>query len=175
MNANYRGLSMGYVLYIDNRKSMCNSWHNRKNCVTIAPLETVGAFCISGQNKTHAAQPNRAARRICKMARNPESLKNLKPGNKRGPNKTTSLIKDAIIQAAENAGGNKGMVGYLTLQAMENPGPFMSLLGKVLPTQTEITGKDGGAIQTENITASEILKEKLDAIASRAPSPTAGE
>jgi hypothetical protein len=50
-------------------------------------------------------------------------------------NKTTALIKDAIIQAATNAGGKEGMIGYLELQAHENPGPFMSLLGKVLPTQ----------------------------------------
>ena len=79
------------------------------------------------------------------MAINPESLKNLRPGNKRGPNKTTALLKDAILQAAEAAGGPGGMVGYLTLQAQENPGPFMSLLGKVLPMQ--VTGEDGGALQ----------------------------
>jgi hypothetical protein len=41
-------------------------------------------------------------------------------------------------------------VGYLTTQAVLNPGPFMSLLGKVLPMQ--VTGPDGadglpGAIQ----------------------------
>ena len=107
------------------------------------------------------------------MARNPESLKNLIPGQKRGPNKTTTLIKDAIIQAAQNAGGAGGIVGYLTLQATENPGPFMSLLGKVLPTQTEVTGKDGGAIEMSDVTAADILKAKLDAIASRAPRPTA--
>jgi len=57
-------------------------------------------------------------------------------GRRKGSlNKTTAIIKDAILQAAENAGGKGGMVGYLTLQAIENPGPFMSLLGKVLPTQ----------------------------------------
>ena len=57
-------------------------------------------------------------------------------GRKKGtPNKMTALLKDAILQAAENAGGAGGLVGYLTLQATENPGPFMTLLGKVLPTQ----------------------------------------
>lgn len=71
------------------------------------------------------------------------------PGRPKGtPNKTTALIKDAIIQAATDAGGEGGMVGYLTLQAQENPGPFMSLLGKVLPTQVEGTGQ-GGAIVTQ--------------------------
>ena len=51
------------------------------------------------------------------------------------PNKTTALLKDAILQAGQAAGGNGGLVGYLTLQAQENPGPFMALLGKVLPMQ----------------------------------------
>lgn len=58
------------------------------------------------------------------------------PGRPKGmPNKTTALIKDAIIQAAQNAGGDEGMIGYLTEQAEKNPGPFLSLLGKVIPTQ----------------------------------------
>lgn len=64
-------------------------------------------------------------------------------GRQKGtPNKTTALLKDAILKAAEQAGGEGGMVGYLTLQATENPGPFMSLLGKVLPMQ--ISGDDDG-------------------------------
>ena len=60
------------------------------------------------------------------------------------PNKTTALLKDAILRAAENAGGPEGMVGYLQTQAIVNPGPFMSLLGKVLPMQ--VTGEDGGPL-----------------------------
>lgn len=50
------------------------------------------------------------------------------------PNKTTALLKDAILQAATNA-GNGDLAAYLTQQANDNPGPFMSLLGKVLPIQ----------------------------------------
>lgn len=50
-------------------------------------------------------------------------------------NKTTALLKDAILKAAEDAGGDGGLVGYLTLQAIENPPAFMTLLGKVLPMQ----------------------------------------
>ena len=58
------------------------------------------------------------------------------PGRPKGvPNKINALLKDAIIQAAEAAGGEQGMVGYLTSQATQNPGPFLSLLGKVLPMQ----------------------------------------
>jgi hypothetical protein len=67
-------------------------------------------------------------------------------GRRKGtPNKTTALLKDAILRAAENAGKDDGMVGYLTAQAVLNPGPFMALLGKVLPMQ--VTGEEGGALQ----------------------------
>lgn len=52
---------------------------------------------------------------------------------KGSPNKLTSDVKRAILEAAEAAGGRGGMVGYLTLQASENPAAFMTLLGKVLP------------------------------------------
>ena len=56
------------------------------------------------------------------------------PGRPKGsPNKTTALLKDAILQAAEQAGGEDGMIGYLQTQAKDNPTGFMSLLGKVLP------------------------------------------
>ena len=63
---------------------------------------------------------------------------------KGSPNKTTALLKDAILQAATEAGGND-LVAYLKTQALANPGPFMSLLGKVLPMQ--VTGEGGGAVQ----------------------------
>lgn len=53
------------------------------------------------------------------------------------PNKTTTILKEAILQAANAAGGAGGMVAYLTEQALENPGPFMALLGRVLPMQVE--------------------------------------
>ena len=70
-------------------------------------------------------------------------------GRQKGtPNKTTALLKDAILKAAENAGnkiGSDGLVSYLEKQADENPGPFMALLGKVLPMQ--VTGEDGGPVQ----------------------------
>lgn len=62
------------------------------------------------------------------------------------PNKTTALLKDAILRAAEQAGnkvGSEGIVSYLEAQAAANPGPFMSLLGKVLPMQIAGTGEDG--------------------------------
>lgn len=75
-------------------------------------------------------------------------------GRQKGtPNKTTKLLKDAILQAAEQAGGELGLVGYLQIQATTNPAAFMSLLGKVLPMQ--ITGANGDALipTTINIVA----------------------
>ena len=57
------------------------------------------------------------------------------PGRPKGvPNKTTALLKYAILKAAADA-GNGDMAAYLKKQAIDNPGPFMSLLGKVLPMQ----------------------------------------
>lgn len=79
------------------------------------------------------------------------------------PNKLTALLKDAILKAAELAGedgkGKNGMVGYLTAQASANPGPFMTLLGKVLPIQNVITGADGGPIETKDVTRETIVSE----------------
>ncbi len=62
---------------------------------------------------------------------------------KGSPNKTTALLKDAVLQAAQNAGGKEGLIGYLEVQAVANPAPFLALLGKVLPMQIEGPGKNG--------------------------------
>jgi hypothetical protein len=55
--------------------------------------------------------------------------------NKGTGNKTSSLLKEAILEAAKIAGDIEGLVGYLVLQAQENPTAFMGLLGKILPHQ----------------------------------------
>src|SRR5690554_4771742 len=63
------------------------------------------------------------------------------PGRPKGvPNKTTTLLKEAILRAADEAGGSGGVVEYLTLQAHQNPAAFMGLLGKVLPMQVAHSG-----------------------------------
>lgn len=63
-------------------------------------------------------------------------------GRKKGvPNKFTADVKEAIIEAFENAGGVK----YLTGVAMSDPRVFCALLGKVIPTQ--ITGENGGPLK----------------------------
>ena len=58
------------------------------------------------------------------------------------PNKVTKALKEAILEAAE--GSHKdGTVGYLKVQARDNPAAFMTLLGKVLPMQINGPGEDG--------------------------------
>jgi len=52
----------------------------------------------------------------------------------------TAALKDMILEALHGAGG----VEYLKRQAKDNPGPFLSLVGKVLPLQ--VTGENGGPI-----------------------------
>ena len=59
-------------------------------------------------------------------------------GRKKGtPNKTTTLIKDMIIQALDEAGG----IDYLVEVAKDNPAAFCTLIGKVLPMNH--TSEDG--------------------------------
>lgn len=59
-------------------------------------------------------------------------------GRQKGtPNKVTAQLKDAILLAAENAGGEQGMVGYLTDIAEKQPAVFLPLLIKILPMQIE--------------------------------------
>ena len=58
-------------------------------------------------------------------------------GRKKGtPNKITALLKDQVLEAGEAAHPD-GMVGYLTEQARKNPTAFLTLVGKILPTQVE--------------------------------------
>jgi hypothetical protein len=62
-------------------------------------------------------------------------------GRKTGtPNKLSGDVKAMILAALDAAGGAE----YLFRQTKQNPVAFMSLLGKLLPTQ--MTGKDGGPI-----------------------------
>ena len=59
---------------------------------------------------------------------------------KGSPNKTTSMLREAILKAAENA-GDGDLVDYLTTCAREDRRSFLTLLAKVLPSQ--IDGKVG--------------------------------
>lgn len=69
-----------------------------------------------------------------------------KPGERRGgrkagtPNKFSGDVKAMILAALDTVGSDK----YLARQANKNPAAFLSLIGRLLPTQ--MTGKDGGPI-----------------------------
>lgn len=57
------------------------------------------------------------------------------PGRPKGvPNKTTTEVKQMILDALAGAGG----VEYLIRQADEKPAAFLALVGKVMPMQ--VTG-----------------------------------
>jgi hypothetical protein len=78
-------------------------------------------------------------------------------GRQRGtPNRTTALLKDAILGAAAAAGSDQlgagGIQGYCEFLAKDEPKAFAQLLGKVLPMQ--VTGPDGegpAIIQIERV------------------------
>lgn len=64
------------------------------------------------------------------------------PGKPKGAkNKDAALIRDMIAQALTEVGG----VAYLAAVAQSHPGPFLALIGKVMPIQVE--GAGGGAVQ----------------------------
>lgn len=70
-----------------------------------------------------------------------QNLTNAGKGRPKGvPNKNTTALKDMILAALDKAGG----VDYLQRQAEANPGPFLALVGKVLPMQ--VTGEGGGPV-----------------------------
>jgi hypothetical protein len=56
------------------------------------------------------------------------------------PNKVTTELKEMILSALDGAGG----VEYLKQRALDTPGPFLGLVGKILPLQ--VTGEDGKAV-----------------------------
>ena len=68
-------------------------------------------------------------------------------GRQKGtPNKINALLKDMILGALSDVGGQ----AYLAAQARENPSAYLTLLGKVLPMQ--VTGEDGNAISIQVVT-----------------------
>lgn len=76
-------------------------------------------------------------------------------GRKKGtPNKLTRDVKEMILGALDKAGG----VDYLVKQASASPAAFLTLVGKVLPLQ--VTGKDGGPIQTQQLVPAQMTPEQ---------------
>ena len=62
------------------------------------------------------------------------------------PNRMTADLKGMILGALQDVGGAE----YLARQANENPGAFLTLIGKVLPMQ--LTGDGGAAVRIEVVT-----------------------
>lgn len=61
-----------------------------------------------------------------------KSRQNLTGGSRKGvPNKMTADLRAMIVGALEDAGGR----AYLAEKAIDNPGPFLALVGKCLPKE----------------------------------------
>src|SRR5262249_58380461 len=77
---------------------------------------------------------------------------NKRAGNRKGiPNKFTKLIKDAVLDAGENAGeflrraklcGSEGMTGYMEWMAINHPAVFGALVGRIYPSQIDVVVED---------------------------------
>lgn len=75
-----------------------------------------------------------------------ENRGNAGKGRPKGsPNKTTALLKEAILAGAESVGdaGEGGLEGYCKFLARDEPRAFAALLGKVLPMQIAGTDSEG--------------------------------
>ena len=77
-------------------------------------------------------------------------------GSRKGvPNKITADVRAMILAALERAGGED----YLLEQATANPRAFLSLLGRIIPTQ--VTGPDDKDLIPESVADSERLAQVL--------------
>lgn len=75
------------------------------------------------------------------------------PGRPKGSkNKLTMDIKQMVIAALDKAGGEK----YLLKQANDNPNAFLTLLGKVIPTQ--ISGDKENPLEIVHMITRRIVK-----------------
>lgn len=81
-------------------------------------------------------------------------------------NKTTKLLKDAILKAAEQAGnqlGEDGLVSYLEAQALKNASSFLTLLGKVLLAELANNGQEIKTVtKIELVAMKDPLEEKAN-------------
>jgi hypothetical protein len=121
--------------------------------------DNLGRFDRHGKTLSKTAKPNK------KLEDNRDANGHLQkghtglPGAGRPPgslNRTTVQLKQAILDAAEAAGGDEGMVGYLRRLAVENSSAFSSLLKSVLPT-TLTAESDGGGIGVQLVFRREIV------------------
>jgi len=74
-----------------------------------------------------------------KLGKSRSGIGNAGKGRRKGStNKATKALKEMILGALDQAGGE----AYLLSQAQNNPVAFMTLIGKVLPSeiQAQLTG-----------------------------------
>jgi hypothetical protein len=95
-----------------------------------------------------------------KLTRRDTQVKRAGPGRPKGsPNKSTAMLKDAILMAVECAGDElrpgSGLVGYLQHQATENPVAMLNLIGKVLPMQVVASIKTTAVVSDKVLTPDE--------------------
>lgn len=91
-------------------------------------------------------------------------------GSRKGrPNKTTRLIKEGVVLAAEAVGadgsGKEGFVGYLKFLAQSEPKAFTTLLAKLFPQKMEVSGVGGGPINVQMIDIKKCPTELLERLA----------
>lgn len=77
-------------------------------------------------------------------------------GRKAGvPNKTTALLKEAILAAAALRGsdgnGKGGLEGYCLYLARREPKAFAALLGRVLPLQISADPNNPGSVVFQTV------------------------
>jgi hypothetical protein len=68
------------------------------------------------------------------------------------PSKLTGDLRQMIEGALADVGGR----GYLAEQATKTPSAFLTLVAKILPMQ--VTGKDGGPIETRDMSDLEVAR-----------------
>lgn len=106
------------------------------------------------------------------MAINPESLKNLKRGNIRGPNKTTATAKAVIEAVAASLGGAERMTAWAQ-EAPENERVFWStIFPRLLPLQVNGPGEDGEHLM--KVSADDAFARLASRLAGAAPGTAGG-
>ena len=103
----------------------------------------LGQFDRPGKTMRNAQKPSKQMGEIAEV-----EIKR-SPGRPKGSqNKVTVALKEAILQAGENVGGEKGLIGYLERLAVENSSAYAGLLAKILPHQLAMDAEsDGGTAQ----------------------------
>jgi hypothetical protein len=111
----------------------------------------LGQFDRPGKTLAKTAKVKRPKDEIIKKGEEKDHL--FQPGHDRpGPgrpkgsqSKITVALKEAILRAGEEAGGEEGLVGYLKMLARDNSSAYAGLLAKILPHQLAAESEsDGG-------------------------------